>query len=413
MVTLVTRVVILAVLVLGEVQAVAQETGEAGAVGERAAVSEAALRLHRSALVVDGHNDLPWKIREKGRSSFAVLDISKPQPQLHTDLPRLVSGGVGAQFWSVWVPPDLEKKGGATRTALEQIDIVQRMIRQYPDVLEQAYSAADVVAIRARGKVASLIGIEGGHTLENSLGVLRVFYGLGARYLTLTHTDTTQWADSATDAPRHGGLTEFGEQVVQEMNRLGMLVDISHVSVETMHDVLRISRAPVIASHSSAFALAAHPRNIPDEVLLKIRDNDGVVMVNFFSGFIHPEGARVAMNMFDVLRKLRAENAAEAEITSAMEKWHKENPMPRGNVATVVDHIDHIAKVAGIDHVGLGSDFDGISITPEGLEDVSCFPHLTQEMLRRGYGEEQVRKVLGENVMRALRGAEAVAANPP
>ncbi len=368
-----------------------------------------ALELHSSALVIDGHNDLPWKIREKGRSSFDVLDIAQPQAELHTDIPRLRLGGVGAQFWSAWVPPELDKKGGATRTALEQIDVIHRMVRRYPEVFEFAYTADDVTRIRRAGRIASLIGVEGGHTIENSLGVLRMFHALGVRYLTLTHTDTIDWADSATDEPRHGGLTEFGESVVREMNRLGMLVDISHVSVETMYDVLRVSRAPVIASHSSAHALAAHPRNVPDDVLRLVAKNGGVIMVNFYSGFVEPQATQVALNMFHAFRKLRAEQRPEAEMTSAIQKWQRENPMPRGTVRTVADHVDHIVKVAGVDHVGLGSDFDGITVTPVQLEDVSCFPNLTQELLTRGYREQDVRKILGENVLRALRGAEQVA----
>lgn len=375
-------------------------------------VTQATMELHRAALVIDGHNDLPWKIREKGQSSFDLLDISQPQPELHTDIPRLRRGGVGAQFWSAWVPPEMARTGGATRTTLEQIDLIHRMVRRYPETFEFAGTADDVRRIHRAGKIASLVGVEGGHAIENSLGVLRMFHALGVRYLTLTHTDTIDWADSATDEARHGGLTPFGEQVVLEMNRLGMLVDISHVSAETMRDVLRVSRAPVIASHSSAFARAEHPRNVPDDVLRLVAQNGGVVMVNFYSAFLVAEAAPVAIRMFEVLRKTRAEQKNEADITAAMEQWRRENPMPRATVQTVADHIDHIVQVAGIDHVGLGSDFDGISLPPAGLEDVSCFPFVTQALLDRGYSQEAVRKILGENLLRALGRAEAVASEP-
>ena len=269
-------------------------------------LTDEALRLHRDSLVWDGHNDLPWQFREKGDlSSFHVIDLEKPQKELHTDIPRLRKGGLGAQFWSAYVPTDTAKKGAAVRETLEQIDIIKRMVKAYPDTFEMAYAADDVVRIHKEGKIASLIGIEGGHSIDNSLGVLRMLYELGARYMTLTHSDNTDWADSATDKPVHHGLTDFGEQVVLEMNRLGMLVDISHVSPETMKAALRVSKAPLIASHSSALAVADHPRNVPDDVLELIKKNDGVVMVNFYSGFITPEGARLTQDMFQVGRDLQ------------------------------------------------------------------------------------------------------------
>ncbi|MEE9293605.1 MAG: dipeptidase [Phycisphaerae bacterium] len=374
-------------------------------------LTDEALRIHRAAILIDGHNDLPWKIREKGKSSFDLLDIAQPQPDLHTDIPRLRKGGVGAQFWAAWVSPETMRDGRATRIALQQIDLIHRMVRRYPDTFELARSADDIIRIHRSGKIASLIGVEGGHTIENSLGVLRMFYYLGVRYLTLTHSDTIDWADAATDQARHGGLTDFGEEVVREMNRLGMLVDISHVSPDTMADVLRVTRAPIIASHSAAYAVAAHPRNVPDDVLRSIADNGGVVMVNFSSGFAHPEAARKMENIFDIMRELRKKYPGEEEFENAEKQWFRENPFPRGNVGTIVDHIDHIANVAGIDHVGLGSDYDGVSVLPEQLDDVSCYPYLTQEMLNRGYRKADIHKVLGGNLLRAFRQAEEVAGN--
>jgi membrane dipeptidase len=284
--------------------------------------------------------------------------------------------------------------------------LVHRLVARYGDDLEIALTADDVERIHAAGKIASLIGVEGGHSIQESLGALRQLYRLGARYMTLTHADTLSWADSATDERHHGGLTEFGEEVVCEMNRLGMLVDISHVSPDTMRDALRVSRAPVIASHSSAFALAPHPRNVPDDVLHLVAANGGVVMVNFFSGFVDPDSARARGDMFAVRRELRERYPDETEFQAAMNGWEAEHPIARGSVQTVVDHIEHIARTAGIDHVGLGSDFDGVSMLPQQLDDVSCYPVITQELLNRGYDERQIAKVLGLNVLRALRNAE-------
>ncbi|MCH7873265.1 MAG: dipeptidase, partial [Planctomycetes bacterium] len=289
--------------------------------------------------------------------------------------------------------------------------LIHRMVRHYPDAFEMAYTADDIERIVKSGKIASLIGIEGGHAIENSLALLRMFYDLGARYMTLTHADTLDWVDAATDEARHGGLNELGEQVVLEMNRLGMLVDISHVSPETMHDVLRVSRAPIIASHSSARAIADHVRNVPDDVLREVAKNGGVVMVNFYSGFIEPEAVRITSDVFNVMREMRAKFPDDEEYEAAGRKWRRENPIPRGTVGTLVDHIDHIVKVAGIDHVGIGSDYDGITVLPEGLEDVSTYPAITQELVKRGYNERDIHKILGGNLLRALRGAEQAARN--
>ncbi len=372
-------------------------------------LTDQALRIHREALVIDGHNDLPWRLRGKADGLFKRYDLTKEQPSLHTDIPRLKKGGVGAQFWSAWVPADTNRKGTAVKQTLEQIDLIHRIVRTYPDTFTMAYSADDIVRIKKDGKIASLIGIEGGHAIDNSLGVLRMLYALGARYMTLTHAETLDWADSATDTAKHGGLTPFGESVVLEMNRLGMLVDISHVSADTMRHALKVTKAPLIASHSSAFAVAEHPRNVPDDVLKRVAKNGGVVMVNFYSGFVVPEGARAMKDMFQTYRALKKKYPKDAEFQEAWAQWKRDHPVPRGSVHDVVDHIVHIAKVAGVAHVGLGSDFDGIGTVPRQLEDVSCYPYITQELLNRGWSRANIHKVLGGNLLRVLRGGEEVA----
>jgi membrane dipeptidase len=372
-------------------------------------VTPEAIAITKEAILTDGHNDLPWELRTRSDSSFQKVDIARPQPNLMTDIPRLRAGCVGAQFWSVFVPANTMKDSSAVRKTLEQIDIVQRMVRAYPNDLMLATSVDDILRARKEGKIASLIGIEGGHSIDNSLGVLRMMHHLGVRYMTLTHSDSLDWADSATDEPKCHGLSPLGEQVVAEMNRIGMFVDISHVSVETMKHALRVSKAPVIASHSSAYAIAEHPRNVPDDVLKRVAENGGVVMVNFYSGFVVPEGARTMAHMFDVVREFRKKYPNDKDLQAAMRQWQKENPIPKGSVHDVVDHIEHIIKVAGIDHVGLGSDFDGIPTVPEQLEDVSKYPVITQVLLDRGYTKAQIIKVLGGNLLRAMRKMEEVA----
>lgn len=372
-------------------------------------LSEKALAIHREALLIDGHNDLPWALREKDGTSFKNIDLTHPQKQLHTDIERLKKGNVGAQFWSAYVPADYGKKGIAVKATLEQIDVVHELARRYPDTFEMAYGTEDIIRIRKAGKIASMIGVEGGHSIDNSLGVLRDYYRLGVRYMTLTHSESLDWADSCSDEPKAHGLTRFGEDVVLEMNRIGMLVDLSHVSVETMKAALKVTKAPVIFSHSSARTVADHPRNVPDDVLKLVKTNGGVVMINFFSGFIVPEGARASQKMFEVARELKKKYADnDGKFREAMRAWQKENEYPSGDVHTIVDHIDQVVKVAGIDCVGIGSDFDGVPRLPRQMSDVSCYPYITQVMLDRGYTKEQIHKVLGGNLMRVFAEAESV-----
>lgn len=367
-------------------------------------------RVHLESFVFDGHNDLPWEMRTKAGGSFDKRDIRQTQAAMHTDIPRLKRGGVGAQYWSVYVPADTAKKGTALRDTLEQIQFVKTMLERYPDTFEQARTAADVERVQKAGKIASLIGVEGGHCIENSIENLRRLHALGAGYMTLTHSDTLGWADAATDDAQHQGLTPFGEEVVREMNRLGMLVDLSHVSDETMKDALRISRAPVIYSHSSARAVADHPRNVPDDVLKLVKEKQGVVMVNFFSGFVVPGSAAKMRDMFARRRELRAKFPKEEDYQREQKRWEAANPIDPGTIHDVVDHIDHIAKIAGIDSLGLGSDFDGITSWPKQLEDVSTYPLITQELLNRGYKPADIHKIMSGNILRVMRAAEAVAA---
>ncbi|MEX0611832.1 MAG: dipeptidase [Pirellulales bacterium] len=376
-------------------------------------LTDAARELHGRSLVIDGHNDMPWEIRSQGASNFTKMDIAQSQPTLQTDIPRLRAGGVGAQFWSVWVPVELGYRGEALATTLEQIELVKQMIARYPDSFALALSADDIERIHREGKIASLIGVEGGHSIEESLRVLKKLYDLGARYMTLTHTDTLSWADSGTDEARNGGLTPFGEEVVRTMNDLGMLVDLSHVSAETMHDALDVSSAPVIFSHSSALAVADHPRNVPDDVLKRLRDKDGIVMVNFFSGYIVPDAVKTVSEGMELERKLNKQNLTDDQIKRQMRRWKMQNPYPRGTIHDLLDHIDHIAKVAGVERVGLGSDYDGVSVLPTQLDDVSSYPFITQGLLDRGYSEQEIQAILGGNLLRVFRGAQAAARTQP
>ncbi len=375
----------------------------------RVVLTEEGKKVHASTFVFDGHNDLPWELRVKADSSFDKRDIAKSQPAMHTDIPRLKVGGVGAQFWSVYVPAETAKTGTALQQTLEQIELVQTMLKRYPETFEQARTVADIERIRKAGKIASLIGVEGGHSIENSIENLRRLHRLGAGYMTLTHSDTLDWADSATDGARHQGLSPFGEEIVREMNKLGMLVDLSHVSDETMKDALRISKTPIIYSHSSARAIAKHPRNVPDEILKLVAENGGVVMVNFFSGFVVPESAERMAKMFDRNRELKKQFPDPKDFDRERRKYELAHPYPAGDIHDVIDHIDHIAKIAGIDHVGIGSDYDGITKVPAQLEDVSTYPLITQELLNRGYKAEDIGKIMSGNILRVMNKAEEVA----
>jgi membrane dipeptidase len=373
---------------------------------------DAALRRAREVLrttpLIDGHNDLPWEIRqyEKAPRSVEAYDLRVRTPK-HTDLPRLREGQVGAQFWSVYVPG--ETKEGYAKVQLEQIDIARRVIARYPDALALALTADDIEREFKQGKIASLLGMEGGHAIENSLGALRAYYALGARYMTLTHNVTLDWADTAAEPVKHGGLTRFGEEVVHEMDRLGMLVDLSHVAPETMDDALRVAEAPVIFSHSSARALVDVGRNVPDEILKRVTANGGVVMVTFVPGFVSQEVADASRAEREPLRKLTEGVEDPAERQRLQREWRASHPLPKATLAQVADHIEHVRKVAGVDHVGIGSDFDGIDEGPVGLEDVSKFPNLFAELARRGWTDAELRKLAGENLLRVLRAAETTA----
>src|SRR6267142_489110 len=367
-----------------------------------------ALRILRTTPLIDGHNDIPDAIRERG--GLDSVDFSVLQPRLMTDIPKLRAGGVGAQFWAAYVPVTTIHEGEHPAVyALEQIDLAHRLCAKYPGTFADARRVADIERNFKAGKISCLIGIEGGHAIENSLGALRTFYALGVRYMTLTHWETIDWADAATDSAKHGGLTPFGEEVVREMNRLGMLVDLSHVSDATMVDAIRVSRAPVFFSHSSARALANHVRNVPDSILKLVRANGGVVMVNFNPGF-DSEAVRVYEDsMARRARALRAAGVDSTAVADSLKVWG--GRAPKATLAQVADHIEHIRDVAGVDAVGLGSDFDGITEVPVGLEDVSKFPDLLAELLRRGWSEQDVRKVAGLNALRVLRDAERAAAS--
>ncbi|CAN5387918.1 dipeptidase [soil metagenome] len=368
------------------------------------------LEILKTTPLIDGHNDLPWALREKhGNDPYAVdLTTDLTATGLHTDIPRLRAGGVGAQLWSVYVPADLDPTDAARET-FEQIDTVRRIVAAHPDVFELATTADDIERIHCSGKIASLIGMEGGYSIDDSLGLLREFYAAGARYMTLTHSKTTSWADSATDAPKWGGLNPFGEAVVKEMNRIGMMVDISHVSEETMLDAIRVSEAPVIFSHSSARAVTDVPRNVPDNVLRLMPANGGIVMVTFVPGFVS-----AANN--DWVKLVEAEaarlgvSASEGTPDPRLLEWAKAHPRPHATIADVVAHIQHVREVAGIDHVGLGGDFDGVGALPDGITGVDAYPEILAALMAAGWTEGDIRKIAGENMLRVMRAVEAVAA---
>ena len=367
-------------------------------------------RILRQTPLIDGHNDLPWRIREDSiaRGNVDAYDLRKRTPG-HTDLDRLKAGMVGAQFWSVYTPGDWRDSGYA-RIQLEQIDIARRMIAKYPDRLALALSANDIRREFKEGKLASLLGLEGGHAIENSLGALRAYYDLGVRYMTLTHNVTLDWADAALDSAKHKGLTPFGDSVVREMNRLGMLVDLSHVSAGTMSDALTVTLAPVIFSHSGARALVDVPRNVPDSILRRVTTNGGIVMVPFVTGFVSPEVLRYDESSRPLITDLQKRYGRDtAAITREINQWRAAHPEPRATLSQVADQIDYVRKVAGVDHVGIGGDFDGITEVVQGLEDVSKYPALFAELARRGWSDADLKRLAGENLLRVFGQAEAVA----
>ena len=363
--------------------------------------------------LIDGHNDAPWQYRHRVDRRLADLDfagnLGDLDPPMHTDIPRLRRGQVGGQFWSVFVPVSLVGPDAVVAT-MEQIDLVHRLVERHSEALALALTADEIVAAHQSGRVASLIGIEGGHAINDSLAVLRQMYRLGARYMTLTHWKTLAWVDAATDEPRHGGLSPFGRVVVAEMNRLGMLVDLSHVSAETMQEALEISKAPVIFSHSSARTICGHPRNVPDDVLRALAVNGGVAMVTFLPSFVsEPLRLHIADKKAQQARLEYLHPGDPERVKVEIAGWLEAHPAPKATLAQVADHIDHIRKIAGIDHIGLGGDFDGMFGGPVGLEDVSKYPALLAELIRRGYADDDLRKIAGLNLLRALRAAEQVA----
>ncbi|QTC91817.1 dipeptidase [Brevundimonas goettingensis] len=367
------------------------------------------LEILKTTPLIDGHNDLPWALREKHSNDPYAVDLTTDLTAtgLHTDIPRLRAGGVGGQLWSVYVPADITP-AEAVKETFEQIDTVRRIVAAHPDVFELATTAADIERIHKAGKIASLIGMEGGYSIDDSLGLLREFQAAGARYMTLTHSKTTSWADSATDAPKWGGLNPFGEAVVHEMNRIGMMVDLSHVSEETMLDAIRVSEAPVIFSHSSARGVTNNRRNVPDRVLRLMPANGGIVMVTFVPGFVSAAIADWNRQMGEEATRLGVDPGAEP-LDPALAAWAEAHPRPHATVADVVAHIQHVREVAGIDHVGLGGDFDGVESLPDGITGVDAYPEILAALMAAGWSEADIRKLAGENLLRVMRAVEAVA----
>lgn len=367
-------------------------------------------KLLREVPLIDGHNDLPWQYRKLGNVMSAIdLNRDTSALKLVTDFPRLNEGALGGQFWSVYIPPTM-LGSVAVRAVLEQIDVVHQMVARYPDKLELALTADDIERIHRKGKIASLIGMEGGHSIDNSLAMLRMTYALGARYMTLTHSKSLDWADAAGDSPKTHGLSEFGEKVVREMNRLGMLVDVSHVSDETMAAAIKTSKAPVFCSHSNTRALCNVPRNVPDDLLKAIGASGGVVMVNFVPGFVSEKGRLYAAERQkeeDRLEKIPGND--EAKVDAKVDAWRETHPAPKITLSDVANHIDHIRKIAGVDAVGIGADYEGFGHPPQGLEDVSRYPMLLAELLQRGYSDDEIKKIAGLNMLRVMRAAENIA----
>jgi membrane dipeptidase len=379
-------------------------------------------KLHRASIVVDTHNDITSPLLDEGFDLAMRGDDPAAKPKTHTDIRRMKAGGLGAEFFAIYVGKEFVNKkpsegGGAARRALDMIDAVNEQVRRHPESLEAASTAADIRRIVKSGKIAALMGIEGGHAIEDSLRTLRMFYKLGVRYMTLTHTNTNDWADSEGDinnssVQHHNGLTDFGRDVVHEMNRIGMMVDISHVADKTFYDVIAATRAPVIASHSSCRAIANHTRNMTDDMLKAIGKNGGVVMVNFYDGFLDPRKAEMTLRSRSLEDELKAKYPNDPKrAQQELEAWRKANDPGKTPLSVLIDHIDHVARVAGIDHVGIGSDFDGVPFTglPEGMEDISKLPSITYELLKRGYSDADIKKVLGENLLRVMSEVERVA----
>jgi membrane dipeptidase len=373
----------------------------------RAVALAAAHALLRRSPLVDGHNDLAWKIRTEIGPDLDQVDLAAPVAATHTDLPRLRRGGVGAQFWSVYVPATLRGEA-AVIAVLEQIDLVHRMIGRYPEDLELALSAEEVAAAFSRGRIASLLGAEGGHSIADSFGVLRALHRLGVRYMTLTHNLNVAWADSATDDPVVGGLSAFGREVVREMHRLGMLVDLSHVAADTARAVLRIAEAPVVFSHSGARTVCDHPRNVPDDVLGGLGGNGGVCMVTFVPDFVSPRCRAWSLGLAAEMQRRGLDPKDRTVLARVEAEYLADHPRPRARLSEVADHVEHVRAVAGVDHVGIGGDYDGVDDLPDGLEDVACYPALIAELLVRGWSEDDCARLIGGNVLRALREAEAV-----
>jgi membrane dipeptidase len=395
--------------------AAATKAGPALAHGGEEAVDpkllERARTLLRQAPLIDTHNDLPSVVLEITGGDLTPFDLSKRQPKLCADIPSMREGCLGVQYWSVFVESATQKTHTSLHEAMREFDVALRIIQSNPE-FEQARTADDIERIHKSGKIACLMGVEGGHMIENSSATLRNFCALGARYMTLTHWDNIDWADAATDKPEHYGLTELGEKIVKELNRLGMFVDLSHVSADTMRDALHVTRAPVIFSHSNAYAIDPHPRCVPDDVLARIPANGGVVHVNFIPTFISPKTPEWTAKRTAALRDLHARLDNDKAIAQGMKDWEKANPQPLGTIGDVADHIDHIRKVAGIDHIGIGADYYQVDpgTMVAGLEDVTRYPYLFAELLRRGYSDEDVMKIAGRNHLRAMRQMEKVAA---
>jgi len=387
--------------------------GSLSAQTDRDDYRQQAIEILESVPLFDGHNDVPWQYRNRVGYKFSELDfydtthLDRP---MHTDIPRLREGRVGAQWWSVYVSAAISEPEAVKQT-LEQIDFVHRMIEKYPDHFELALTADDVERVFADGKIASLIGMEGGHSINNSLAVLRMMYDLGARYMTITHNRTLDWADAAGDNPQHNGLTEFGEEVIREMNRLGMLVDLSHVTPNTMNDAIRVSEAPVMFSHSNARGLTGHPRNVPDDVLQMLPEKDGLIMVTFVETFTSEERRQFFAERSAFQRKMEYLYPGEPDsISRHMAEWDADREAPKSTLEQVADHIDYIRDLIGVEYIGIGGDYDGIPTLPLGLEDVSTYPDLFAELLRRGYTPDELRKIAGLNMLRVMRGAEEVSA---